>query len=161
MSIGAEKKQKFGHKMKISKEGIALIKKFEGLELEAYQDSVGVWTIGYGHTKDVEKGLIITEEEAETMLMIELEEYEGYIEKLVEVPLSQCQFDALVCWVYNLGPTNLSRSTLLTVINQARFDDVPHEIKRWNKAGGEVLNGLVRRREAEALLFKGEDWFHI
>ena len=147
--------------MKISKEGIALIKKFEGLELEAYQDSVGVWTIGYGHTKDVEQGLTITEEEAETMLMIELEEYEGYIEKLVKVPLSQCQFDALVCWVYNLGPTNLSRSTLLTVLNQARFDDVPSEIKRWNKAGGEVLQGLVRRREAEAMLFKGEDWFHI
>ncbi len=147
--------------MKISKEGIALIKKFEGLELEAYQDSVGVWTIGYGHTKDVEQGLTITEEEAETMLMIELEEYEGYIEKLVKVPLTQCQFDALVCWVYNLGPTNLSRSTLLTVLNQARFDDVPSEIKRWNKAGGEVLQGLVRRREAEAMLFKGEDWFHI
>ena len=147
--------------MKISKEGIALIKKFEGLELEAYQDSVGVWTIGYGHTKDVEQGLTITEEEAETMLMIELEEYEGYIEKLVKVPLTQCQFDALVCWVYNLGPTNLSRSTLLTVLNQARFDDVPSDINRWNKAGGEVLQGLVRRREAEAMLFKGEDWFHI
>ena len=62
---------------------------------------------------------------------------------------------------YNLGPTNLARSTLLTVLNQARFDDVPREIKRWNKAGGEVLKGLVRRREAEALLFEGKEWYHV
>ena len=161
MSIGAVQKLKFGRKMKISKEGIALIKKFEGLELEAYQDSVGIWTIGYGHTKGVQEGQKITEETAESMLMVELEEFESYVEKLVKVPLTQCQFDALVCWTYNLGPTNLSNSTLLTVLNQARFEDVPKEIRRWNKAGGEVLNGLVRRREAEAMLFKGEDWFHI
>lgn len=161
LSIGAVKKLKFGHKMKISKEGIALIKKFEGLELKSYQDSVGVWTIGYGHTKDVGPNMRWSEAEAQEMLMIELEEYESYIEKLVEVPLTQCQFDALVCWVYNLGPTNLARSTLLTVLNQARFDDVPREIKRWNKAGGEVLKGLVRRREAEALLFEGKEWYHV
>lgn len=149
------------NKMKISKEGIALIKKFEGCELEAYQDSVGVWTIGYGHTKDVSEGMKVTQEEAEAMFMIELEEYEDYVDRLVSVGLSQCQFDALVAWTYNLGPTNLKNSTMLTVLNQARYEEVPREIKRWNKAGGEVLQGLVRRREAEALLFEGKEWFHV
>ncbi len=90
----------------ISQEGIELIKKFEGCELEAYQDSVGVWTIGYGHTKDVKKGDSINRDEAEHLLQEELPEYEGYINDLVTVPLNQCQFDALVCWVYNIGSTN-------------------------------------------------------
>jgi len=157
----SERTEHGGSNMKISKEGIALIKKFEGCELESYQDSVGVWTIGYGHTKGVAKGLKITQEEAEAMLDTELEEYEEYVERLVTVGLSQCQFDALVAWTYNLGPTNLKNSTMLTVLNQARYEDVPSEMKRWNKAGGEVLQGLVRRREAEALLFEGKEWFHV
>ena len=147
--------------MNISQEGIALIKKFEGCKLEAYQDSVGVWTIGYGHTKGVYKGMTISQDDAEEMLEEEMEEYEGYIEEYVEVPLSQNELDALVCWVYNLGPTNLRNSTLLMVLNQSKFDEVPEQIKRWNKAGGEVLKGLVRRREAEALLFEGKDWHNI
>ena len=87
---------------KISEEGLALIKKFEGCELEAYQDSVGVWTIGYGHTKDLKEGDKINRDEANNLLTEEMPEYEGYINTLVEVPLEQCQFDALVCWVYNL-----------------------------------------------------------
>jgi len=147
--------------MKISEEGIELLKKFEGCKLEAYQDSVGVWTIGYGHTKGVYKGMTISQDDAEEMLEEEMEEYEGYIEEYVEVPLSQNEFDALVCWVYNLGPTNLRNSTLLMVLNQSKFDEVPEQIKRWNKAGGEILKGLVRRREAEALLFEGKDWHNI
>ena len=144
--------------MKISKEGIALIKKFEGIELQAYQDSVGVWTIGYGHTKGVKEGDNISLKKAEEMLEEELVEYEGYINNMVELGLEQNQFDALVAWVYNLGPTNLRESTLLKVLNQGLFEEVPFEIKRWNKAGGQVLNGLVRRREAEALLFQGKAW---
>ena len=92
------------------------------------------------------------------MLEEELVEYEGYINNMVELGLEQNQFDALVAWVYNLGPTNLGQSTLLKVLNQGLFNEVPYEIKRWNKAGGEVLNGLVRRREAEALLFEGKAW---
>jgi len=147
--------------MKISKEGIALIKKFEGIELEAYQDSVGVWTIGYGHTKGVKEGDNISLKKAEQMLEEELVEYEGYINNMVELGLEQNQFDALVAWVYNLGPTNLRQSTLLKVLNQGLFNEVPYEIKRWNKAGGEVLNGLVRRREAEALLFEGKAWENV
>ena len=147
--------------MRISAEGLALIKKFEGCRLEAYQDSVSVWTIGFGHTKEVNEGDACTREEAEGMLATELEEYEGYINDLVDVPLLQNQFDALVAWVYNLGPTNLRESTLLRVLNEENYAQVPSEIKRWNRAGGNVLEGLVRRREAEALLFQDDDWFEV
>lgn len=160
-NIGVVKKLRYGHSMKISENGKSLIKKFEGCELESYQDSVGVWTIGFGHTKGVRQGQSITKDEALSMLDEELIEYEEYVEKLVEVPLNQDQFDALVCWVYNLGPTNLATSTLLYKLNKGQYDDVPSEIKRWNKAGGEVLKGLVRRREAEALLFLGKDWSEV
>jgi lysozyme len=145
----------------ISEEGISLIKKFEGCELRSYQDAVDVWTIGYGHTKDVTPGQMITKEEAEEMLIEELTEYCAYVETAVEVPLHQNQFDALVSWTYNLGPTNLNSSTLLKVLNKAEYEDVPAQIKRWNKAGGKVLEGLVRRREAEALLFEGKDWSEV
>ena len=147
--------------MKISAEGLALIKKFEGCELEAYQDAVGVWTIGYGHIKGVEEGMKITKEQAEEMLMEELVEYENHVLKAVENQLDQCMFDALVSWTYNLGPTNLNSSTMLKVVNAGQYEDVPAQIKRWNKAGGKVLEGLTRRREAEALLFEGKDWSHV
>ena len=147
--------------MKISKEGIALIKKFEGIELQAYQDSVGVWTIGYGHTKGVKEGDNISLKQAEAMLEEELVEYEGYINDMVKVRLDQNQFDALVAWVYNLGPSNLKSSTMLKVLNEEEWEEVPRQMKRWNKAGGEVLRGLVRRREAEAMLFQGKDWYDV
>ena len=147
--------------MKTSQEGIALIKKFEGCELTAYQCSAGVWTIGYGHTKDVVEGMEISQETAEEWLVKELDEYENYIHKYVSAPLSQNQFDALVSWVYNLGPANLKASTLLKVLNAGDYEGVPAQIKRWNKAGGQVLEGLIRRREAEALLFLNEAWYEI
>ena len=99
--------------MKTSEEGLALIKKFEGCELDAYQCSAGVWTIGYGHTKGVQEGDHWSQSHAEHMLEVELEEYEGYINDYVTAPLSQKQFDAMVSWVYNLGPANLKASTLV------------------------------------------------
>ena len=147
--------------MKISAEGLALIKKFEGCELEAYKCSAGVWTIGYGHTKGVEEGMTITKDQAEEMLLEELVEYEKAVEEAVHNQLDQCMFDALVSWTYNLGPTNLNNSTMLKVLNAGEYDEVPAQIKRWNKAGGKVLEGLIRRREAEALLFEGKDWSHV
>ena len=147
--------------MKTSVEGLALIKKFEGLELEAYKCAAGVWTIGYGHTKDVQEGDVWSESHADHMLEVELEEFEGYINNNVTVALSQNQFDALVSWVYNLGPANLKASTMLKVLNSGDYEGVPAQIKRWNKAGGKVLKGLIRRREAEALLFVGRDWNEI
>ena len=139
--------------MNLGYNGTKILKFFEGCKLTAYQDSVGVWTIGYGHTKGVYEGMTITQEEAEQMLLTELEEYEGYVEKYVTVPLTQNQFDALVVWVYNLGPTNFRKSTLLKELNSGNYTAAGKEITRWNKAGGKVLAGLVRRREAEAKLF--------
>ena len=147
--------------MKTSAEGVALIKKFEGCELESYICPAGVWTIGYGTTKNVVEAMRITENQAEELLKKDLETFEEEIERLVEVPLSQCQFDSLVAWTYNLGATNLKNSTLLKVLNRAEHDEVPIQIKRWNKANGEVLKGLVRRREAEALLYEGKDWQEV
>ena len=158
MNIGVALKLKNGGNMNISKEGLSLIKKFEGCELEAYLCPAGVWTIGYGHTKDVKEGDKINKEEADYLLQEEMIEYESYINDFVEVPLNQNQFDALCSWVYNLGPTNLKNSTMLRVLNEEKYADVPQEIKRWNKAGGEVLDGLIKRREAEAKMFLGEEW---
>ena len=144
--------------MKTSQEGQALIKKFEGCELEAYQCSANVWTIGYGHTAGVQEGDACTQEDAARMLAEDLEEFEGYVKEAVDVPLEQNEFDALVAWTYNLGPGSLRSSTMLKKLNDSKFEEVPSEMRRWNKSGGEVLDGLVRRREAEALLFKGEEW---
>ena len=139
--------------METSKTGLDLIKHFEGCELYAYKCPAGVWTIGYGHTKGVEPGMQITEQDAEDMLKEELIEYESYINDLVTVGLNQNQFDAMVSWVYNLGAGNLKASTLLKVLNAGDYAGVPAQMLRWNKAGGKVLEGLTRRRQAEADLF--------
>jgi lysozyme len=144
--------------MNISQEGISLIKKFEGCELEAYKCAAGVWTIGYGHTKNVKEGDSILKEDAESMLVHELQEYCNDVDIAVKVDLKQNEFDALVSWTYNLGPTNLNSSTMLKVLNEGKHNEVPAQMKRWNKASGQVKQGLVRRREAEALMFEGKDW---
>jgi lysozyme len=141
--------------MKISNKGIDLIKHFEGCETTAYKCPAGVWTIGYGHIKGVQEGDVITEQQAHDMLVEELNEYENYINSSVTSALNQDQFDAMVSWVYNLGNGNLNTSTLLKVLNNGDYDAVPAQIMRWNKAGGKVLEGLTRRRKAEADLFSG------
>ena len=147
--------------MKTSLEGVSLIKKFEGCELEAYKCAAGVWTIGYGSTKNVQEGDVISQSHADHLLEVELEEYEGYINDLVTAPLNEDQFSALVAWVYNLGPNNLKSSTMLKVLNEGKYDEVPHQMQRWNKANGEILEGLVRRRKAESLLFQGLEWHEV
>ena len=144
------------YQMKTSEAGVILIRSFEGCKLTAYQDSVGVWTIGYGHTKGVDEDMIISQHQADIMLAVDLREFEGYINKLVIVPLTQNQFDALVSWVYNLGPTNLQNSTMLKELNAGNYGEVPNQMKRWNKAGNRVLTGLVLRRKAEAGLFENK-----
>jgi len=147
--------------MQISKEGIDLVKKFEGCKLEAYQCAAGVWTLGYGSTHGVKQGDTCSQEEAENMLIDELKEYGNYVKELVTVPLNQHQMDAMISWTFNLGPSNLKSSTLLMILNQAIYEEIPFQIKRWNKVNGVVNDGLIRRREAEALLFEGKSWEHI
>ncbi|MCK7002052.1 lysozyme [Enterobacter kobei] len=144
--------------MQTSEKGIALIKQFEGCKLTAYQDSVGVWTIGYGWTqhvdgKPIRAGMTIKQETAERLLKTGLVSYESDVCRLVKVGLTQGQFDALVSFTYNLGARSLSTSTLLRKINAGDYATAADEFLRWNKAGGKVLNGLTRRREAERALF--------
>lgn len=147
--------------MKISQEGLALIKKFEGCELKAYHCAAGVPTIGYGSTQGVTMDMEITQEEADELLMDDVHKFEEAVTRAVKVPLKQNQYDALVSWTFNLGPSNLSSSTMLRVLNEGKYEEVPAQIKRWNKAGGKVLQGLIRRREAEALLFEGKEWHEV
>lgn len=144
--------------MQTSDKGIALIKEFEGCKLTAYQDSVGVWTIGYGWTqpvdgKPIRAGMTIKQETADRLLKTGLISYESDVSRLVKVGLTQGQFDALVSFTYNLGPRSLSTSTLLRKLNAGDYAGAADEFVRWNKAGGKVLNGLSRRREAERALF--------
>lgn len=140
--------------MKISQKGINLIKQFEGLELKAYRDSVGVLTIGYGSTgSHVSVGEVITEAQAETLLIKDLSRFESGVTELVKVPVTQNQFDALVSFSFNLGLGNLKSSTLLKKLNAKDYTGASKEFERWNKAGGKVLNGLTRRRLAEKELF--------
>ena len=135
-----------------------MIKHFESCKLTAYQDSVGVWTIGWGHIAGVKKGDNWTQDEADDILLNDLEKFEGYVNQYVKVPLTQNQFDALVSWTFNLGPGNLKSSTMLTKLNEKSYDEVPSQMKRWNKTGGKVLQGLERRRNAEAAMFSGKEW---
>lgn len=141
--------------MRISQKGIELIKKLEGCRLEAYKCPAGIWTIGYGHTKGVKDGQIITQEQAEEFLREDLRIFEQAVESCVKVPLSQNQFDALVSFCYNCGSGALKTSTLLRLLNEGNYSSAADQFLRWNKAGGKVLVGLTRRREEEREMFLG------
>ena len=142
--------------MKASAKGIGLIKQFEGCRLKAYQDSVGVWTIGYGTTRylngdRVKEGDTITQEQAENLLHIDLRRR---AEALGMLPVNQNQLDAILSFVYNVGIGAFNKSTLRKKIFQNPFDpSIAQEFARWNKAGGKVLNGLTKRRKAESDLY--------
>jgi len=134
--------------------GLNLIKKYEGLRLKAYQDPVKIWTIGYGHTgPDVKKGKVITEAEAERLLKQDLRKFEGVVNSKVTKKLTRNQFDALVSFTYNVGPEAFRTSTLLKKLNNGNFPGAAAEFLRWNKAGGNILPGLTKRRKEEQALF--------
>jgi lysozyme len=140
---------------RIGKAGLDLIKEFEGLKLRAYLCPAKVWTIGYGSTgPHVTAGKVITNAEAEDLLKEDLARFERAVTGFVTVSLTQNQYDALVSFAFNVGISALERSTLLKRVNAKRFDDVPAEFLKWNRAGGRPLAGLTRRRAAEAALFK-------
>ncbi|MBF2003654.1 MAG: lysozyme [Synechococcales cyanobacterium C42_A2020_086] len=142
----------------INAKGLQLLKSFEGLELRAYQDAVGVWTIGYGTTSGVRPGMVITEAQAEELLKRDLARFERAVSDLVEVPLTDDQFSALVSFAYNVGEGALASSTLLRLLNQRNYQGAADQLLRWDKAGGRPLAGLTRRRRAERALFLGQDY---
>ena len=139
-----------------SSTGFALTRSFEGLRLQAYQDSAGVWTIGYGHTgPEVHHGQCISEIEAEALLRSDLGTAVQCVREAVQVHLAQHQFDALADFCFNTGRGSFLGSSLLRYVNQGEFDSAAVQFGLWVHGGGKILPGLVRRRAAEAALFSG------
>ena len=126
---------------------------FESLRLTSYKDSVGVWTIGVGHTNGVRQGQTITKEQVMTLLKGDLLPCENFVNSIKEID-TQGKFDALVDFAFNLGIEALRKSTLLKLIlAKAEESDIKNQFLRWNKAGGRVLSGLVKRRNWEAMRY--------
>jgi lysozyme len=145
--------------MRTSTTGQRLIAEFEGCKLTAYKCPAGIWTIGIGHTTAagkpvVKSGMRITQAEADEILARDLVRFEDAVGRLVRVPVTQNQFDALVSFAFNLGEGNLATSTLLKKLNAGDYAGAADQFARWNKAKGKVLAGLTRRRAAEADLFR-------
>jgi len=148
--------------MDIGQSAIDLIKQFEGCRLTAYEDVAGIWTIGYGTAStsgivNIYEGLTITEDQAEDYLKQQLQKTADEVNRLLTVPVTQNQFDALLDFAYNVGCGNLKSSTLLKLVNQGDYDNASNEFLKWDKAGGQVVSGLLRRRTAEQTLFNTPD----
>ena len=149
----------------IPKEALDLIRRFEGLRLKAYNDPSGILTIGYGHTRTAREGMTISRNEAERLLMEDAAYAASIVEKSVNVPLTDGQFAALIDFVFNVGAgakgiksgfvmlKDGSPSTLLKELNSCNYDAVPEQLLKWTRAGGAVLQGLVKRRKAEIELW--------
>ncbi|MGA8673495.1 MAG: lysozyme [Terracidiphilus sp.] len=141
-----------------SASGLSLTEQFEGFRLTAYQDQVGVWTIGYGHTgPDVTPGKTITMAEAQALLTQDVSSAAGCVNTVVAVKLTQQEFDALVDFVFNLGTGAFKGSTMLRDLNGGDFTSSAAQFDLWDRAGGAVVAGLLRRRQAEAALFDARD----
>lgn len=136
--------------MKISEKGLALIKEFEGCELNAYRCPSNVLTIGWGHTEDVQEGQTITQEQADNMLIADMEKYEGYVNSCKEIgfTLNQNKFDALVSFTYNCGQGNLA-----TLVKDRDSSTVAEKLLLYVNGANGTLEGLVKRRKAERDLF--------
>ncbi|MBV8666752.1 MAG: lysozyme [Burkholderiaceae bacterium] len=139
--------------MQYSGTGLALTKIAEGCRLLAYQDGGGVWTNGYGNTHGVVPGSTITQEQAEADLLANIQNSVNDVNRLVTVPLTQGEFDALVDFDYNLGRGNLASSTLLKDLNAGNYAAAAEQFEAWDKCGGHVVAGLLRRRQAEEAEF--------
>lgn len=150
--------------MKTSQEGINAIKKREGLRLKSYQDQAGVWTIGYGHTSPmITEGMKITKATAENYLKSDVRRFEDAITEAVRVGLSQHRFDTLVSFAFNVGVSAFKGSTLVRELNRGNYENVPHQLMRWNKitVNGvkQVNKGLINRRSSEVSQWAGEAFY--
>ena len=139
-----------------SAEGLAFTKRYEGLRKSAYQDSGGIWTIGYGHTgRDVSPGMAISELEAEALLRADLRSAIDCVNLNVKLAIEQNQFDAIVDFCFNAGRGNFVRSTLLTKLNARDFAGAADQFGLWINVNGQPNRGLQRRRAAETAMFRG------
>lgn len=141
--------------MTYSEAGLKLTESFEGCRLTSYQDSGGIWTLGYGHVQGITEGMTCTQEQAEEWLDEDIQWAERIVNQYVVVQLSQNQFDALVDFVFNIGSGNFVSSSLLEFLNQGSYQSAAQEFPRWDRAAGQVLPGLLRRRQAEQAMFLG------
>ena len=140
--------------MKMGEKGIDLIKHFEGFRSTVYLCPSGVATLGYGSTHGITMDSPpITEEEGLELLMLDIAKFERGVNRLIDVPLNQNQFDALTSFAFNLGNGSLQASTLRKKVNREDYEGAADEFPRWVFAGGRKLNGLVKRRYAERALF--------
>jgi lysozyme len=139
--------------MILTDEGLAVIKRFEGLRLKAYQDGVGLWTIGYGHRHNVQEGDVITLEQANNFLSQDVAMVVGQVRNALLKTLGNNQFSALVSFTFNVGFHNFSTSTLLKLIHEEKMAEAADQFLRWEYAGEEKEPGLVERRTAERALF--------
>jgi lysozyme len=147
--------------MRTSEKGVALIKKYEGCKLTAYKCPAGIWTIGYGTTKDVQKGQTITQARADELLVQDLRKFESVVNDL-HINLRQQQFDALISWIYNLGAGNFAVSTFKKKITNLNADEaITDELVKWVNAGGKPLLGLKRRRVEEANMWLGRKRYKV
>lgn len=147
--------------MKISQDGVDLIKKYEGCKLTAYQDSVNVWTIGWGNTSHAKAGMVITQQMAEQFLKEDLEHVEKQINAM-KINFKQNQFDALCSFVFNLGIGNFNKSTLKKYILGNLNDElIAEQFTKWFNAGGKPLLGLKYRRRDEANMWLGREVYYV
>jgi len=145
--------------MSVNKATLDLIKQYEGCKLTAYQDIVGIWTIGYGTTAMADlgitpaKGMTITQERAEDLLRQGVDKFAATVDAMITTKVNQNERGACVCLAYNIGTGAFAKSTVLRELNAGNKDKAAAAFRMWNKAGGEVIRGLVNRREAEIKLF--------
>jgi len=141
--------------MRISANGLKKLMEWEGCELQIYKDAADLPTIGVGHLvqkeEDFSKGITTTQ--AQDLLMSDLTRFEMAVNRLVTVPLTQSQFDALVSFSFNVGVGAFAKSTLLKKLNAGLYAEVPIQLMLWTKAAGKTCNGLIARRENEVKLW--------
>lgn len=142
----------------IGSRGLSLIKRWERCHLEAYDDGVGVPTIGWGHTRGVRFGDTCSQEQADQWLAEDLGDAEDTVSRLVRVPINQAQRDALIAFVYNVGSGGFGKSELLRHLNAEAYHSAAKAFLGWTRGGGRPMRGLLRRRLAEAALFAEDPW---
>ena len=140
--------------MQYSGTGLSLTESFEGCRLTAYQDGRGIWTIGYGHTAGVYEGMTCTQAQAAQWLFQDVQSAVGAVNRLVTVPLTQGEFDALVDFTFNAGQGNFASSTMLRLLNSGDYAGAGAQFDVWDKCAGQVCAGLLRRRQAETKEFQ-------